>query len=190
MPYHSFRFRALISLLLTVVFVCCPLPSCGKGSYDEATMQDYAHRQYAEIFADAGGLEDNILIVFLVDDDNTQYHCTAVVGDHVADSIYDMFCGDESQLAQAVSSSVSEYYAHSLDRCLCKAMSIMSESFVDDRWLFSVWCEESNVGVESRLINRTDLPINQSMVDGSLLSFADEVGVPVVILVEDSKDVF
>lgn len=183
-------FFAVIIIFSTLSSTFVEVSNGGSVRYEEAAMQAYADEQYAKIFADAEGYEDNILIVFLVDDDRYQYQYIAWVGDHIADDINDMFGNNHTDLGRAINSSVGEYYEYSLDRDLAKAVGILTNKLDGRSGRFATVCEESNTNVDSRLINQTDMDLNQETVGVALTLFAETTGIPMVILVEDSADVF
>ena len=58
-----------------------------NGSYNEEVFQDYADDQYAKYFSKGGAYEDNLLIIVLTTENNSDFYYMAWVGDHIATPI-------------------------------------------------------------------------------------------------------
>lgn len=163
----------------------------GIISYDENAFQDYADAQYAAEFGSSTAYEDNLLIVFLVDEDYYDYHYIAWVGDHIATDISYMFGNNETELGRAIAASVnSNSYKYSLDSNLAQAMESMENQIVSLGLSDSYKCEENHIQTSSHLTNKTDLELTAETVNMALESFTEKTGIPVVLVVEDVEDVF
>ena len=55
----------------------------GQIIYNEPAFQDYANEQYAREFGGSSAYEDNILIVFLTNEQSDGYYSIAWVGDNI-----------------------------------------------------------------------------------------------------------
>lgn len=164
--------------------------SGGSVTYREEMMQDYADSQYAEIFGSSTAYEDNILIVFLVDEDLYQYQFIAWVGDHVETDINRMFGNNQTELGRAFASSVAENYKYSLDSNLAMAVETMEDQILAKELGSSFKCQEDHAQVGSKMINKTELPLTEATVNDALAKFTESTGIPLVVVVEDSQDVF
>ena len=164
--------------------------SGGTVNYDEVAMQDYADQQYAQQFGASTAYEDNILIVFLVDEDYYQYQYIAWVGDHVVTDINMMFGNNQTELGRAFASSVAETFKYSLDSNLAMVVENMENQIVEKQLDSSYKCNENHNQVASKLVNKTNLPLTEATVNDALVSFTESTGIPLVIVVEDSQDVF
>ncbi len=164
--------------------------SGGSVTYQEEMMQDYADSQYAEIFGSSTAYEDNILIVFLVDEDLYQYQYIAWVGDHVEKDINLMFGNNQTELGRIFSASIAENFKYSLDGNLAIAVESMEEKILAKGLDSSFKCDEKHVQVGPKLINKTELPLTEATVNDALVQFTESTGIPLVIVVEDSQDVF
>jgi uncharacterized membrane protein len=56
----------------------------GNVTYNEPELQSFANQQYAKEFSSSTAYEDNLLIVFLVNDERDGYYTIAWIGDNVA----------------------------------------------------------------------------------------------------------
>lgn len=164
----------------------------GNVRYDEEQFQDYADAQYAAEFGSSTAYEDNLLIVFLVDEeDYYSYNYIAWVGDHIATDINYMMGNNASELGQAMSSCINETsYKYSLDSNLAMVMETMAEKIEALGLESSFRCEEEHRQVESQLFNISGMEMTQSTVDDALEAFTEATGIPVVIVVEDMGSVF
>lgn len=164
----------------------------GIVSYDETVFQEYADRQYAAEFSSSSAYEDNLLIVFLTNEEADGYYVIAWLGDNVDSSINQMFGDETTTFGRVLLGSVnSEYYAYSLDSNLATAMETMAKH-IDQLNLdssFKTQKDHSNM-VESHLTNYTDLSLTKETVDDSLRSFTEDTGIPAVIVVDTMENVF
>lgn len=159
--------------------------------YDEAMLQDYADEQYAKAFSDSSAYEDNLLIVFLTNEDNYSFNYIAWVGDHIATDINYMMGNNDTELGWEMASCINESnYKYSLDANLAAVMTAMAKRIEMLGLDSSYTCTEDHAQVNSHLINYTDLPMTDSTVNDALEYFTDTTGIPVVIVVEDMEDVF
>lgn len=161
-------------------------------SYDENAFQDYADDQYAAEFGSSTAYEDNILLVFLTEDEEFyDYHYIAWVGDHIAPDINELFGSDTTELGHAIASSVNvNSYKYSLDSNLAQVIQTMESHIVSKGLTSSFTCEENHAQVESHLTNKTTLDLTKETVNAALTSFTDATGIPIVVVVEDMDTVF
>lgn len=159
--------------------------------YDEEKFQDYADAQYAAEFGDSTAYEDNLLIVFLTDEDYYSFSYIAWVGDHIATDINYMFGNEETELGQAMEASINTTsYKYSLDSNLAQVMETMEQKITAQGLDSSFKCEEEHVQVESHLTNKTSISMTEDTVNDALKNFTESTGIPVVIVVEDMDEVF
>lgn len=159
--------------------------------YDEGTMQDYANEKYREQFADYENYENNILLVFLTNEDCDGYYTIAWVGDNVRYEINEMF-GEYTEYGEALSEYINqEYYAYSLDTDLTAVIKKMTVS-IAELGLGSHF--NSNVAdyelPPSETVNRTGLEMNTEPVNAALADFTAQTGIPCVIVVDSAERVF
>lgn len=188
---------AVMMLFSTVGTAFSNVARGGMSYYDEITFQKYADQQYAEEFGDTADYEDNLLIVFLVEDD--QYYDYAFIawpGDHIDEDIKDMFGNEQTQFGRAIQTSAinSDTYKFSLHTGIASVMNKM-EKHISNLNLDSNYnnlCENTAEGrvYSSHLTNKTAINISEATVNGTLEEFTAKTGIPVVVVVEDIEDVF
>ena len=185
-------FVAVIFITATVGSAFGSLSQGGDIYYDENTFQDYANEQYNAEFGGKGAYEDNILIVFLVDDvEYYDYAYIAWVGDHINTDINLLFGAENTELGRAVSSYVNlNSYKYSLDSNLAQVIERMELAVAETEGDSSFTCSEDRGEFKSHLTNKTDMQLNADTVDSALQSFTEVTGIPVVIVVDEIETVF
>ncbi len=184
----------LIILLIAIIgsVFTGGLSANSQGSsvqYDEEALQDYADDRYAEIFS-SSAYEDNLLIVFLIDEGHYNYSYIAWVGDHIADDINFMFGSNSTQLGQAMSTCINETnYKYSLDSNLAQVFRTMTTSVTNLGISSSFTCKEERTASYT-FINDTELQMTKSTVEDALKTFSESTGIPTALVVDDMADVF
>ena len=163
----------------------------GSVYYDEEAFQDYADEQYAKAFGGSSAYEDNLLLVFLKSEDNQGYCYIAWVGDHIDTSVNYLFGADGTALGNAMNNGINtSNFKYSLDSNLAQVVEIM-KNHVQNLGLDDVYnCTEEHTQVRSHMSNYTDLNLSQETVNTALESFTASTGIPMVLVVEDTEDVF
>ena len=195
----------IILILVVVLMVTSVLGSFGSAlstvasggnlTYDENQFQDYADAQYAAAFGNTTAYEDNLLLVFTVEDEEYwDYAYIGWVGDHIRTEINDMFGNEQTAFGRAITASINgQSYKYSLDSNLSRVVESMQEQIEakDLPSSFKSTCRDTqHVQVESHMINNTDLPLTDETVNDALASFTEATGISVVLVVEDIDDVF
>ncbi len=169
------------------------LANGGVISYDETAFQQYADRQYAQEFGDsAQTYEDNILIVFLANEERDGYYTIAWVGDNIHYDINEMFGDEYTAFGRAMINSInSEYYEYSLDTNLALAMNSMTKNVkalnLKSSFVVPPAAEST---VTSHITNKTSLPLTEATVNTALEAFTAETGITAVIVVDTMENVF
>ncbi len=163
----------------------------GQIDYNEAEFQEYAVDAYYDTFTDRKSAEDNILIVFLVNEEADGYYPIAIVGDNVKSSINNMFGNEYTEFGISVRYNVGDYYANNLSRSLADIMADMENkvSYLGLSSSFNTAVDHSSK-INSHIIDRSNLSLNEGVVNSALQSFTNTTQIPAVILVEDVEDVF
>lgn len=163
----------------------------GVVTYDEIAFQDFADAQYAAEFGGASAYEDNLLLVFLIDDNYYDYSYIAWVGDHIDPEISNMLGNEYTALGQAINASVNQTsYKYSLDSNLAQVVETLQTRIEGLGLDSSFRCSEDRDLVAPHLTNRTELPMTAATVNAALEDFTAATGIPVVLVVEDMSDVF
>ncbi len=160
--------------------------------YNENIFQDYVNEQYKKEFGNSTAYEDNILLVFLTEDENYyDYYYIAWVGDHIATDINYMLGNENTELGKAISSSINtSSYKYSLDTNLAQIIEYLKNQIVSENIDNSFLCDETHIQVASHLTNKTSIEMTEETVNTALQSFTDATGIPIVIVVDDIDDVF
>lgn len=162
----------------------------GVIGYDEREMQDFANKQYAKEFGDSTAYEDNILIVFLVNEECDGYNTIAWVGDNIATNINYMFGNEYSEFGVEMLANIPDYYEYSLSGNLANTVEGMADRIgLLGSSSFKTQGDQSKM-TESHLTNLSSLTLNENTVNTALLDFTERTDIPIVIVVEDVDAVF
>ena len=157
---------------------------------DNKKVDDYCSSQYAKEFNNTVEYEDNILIVFLVDEDCEEYYTKVFVGYNVDDRINNMFGGKYTEYGRQLINNINDNYEHSLSRNLAATVRGMSDeisnlnletSFIDDMG--------SPGDYISHVTNNSSLDISDETINNALTKFTEETKIPIVIVIDDMDNV-
>lgn len=157
-------------------------------AYDEGTMQDYANSKYKKYFGDS---EDNILLVFLSNEEADGYYTIAWIGDNINYDINTMF-GEYTEYGAALSEHINDnYFAYSLDTDLASVVKEMSEHIKGLGLSSNFADEKEKLGTDkSKFYNFTSFDLTAQVVDTALEDFTLQTGIPMVIVVDSAEKVF
>lgn len=166
----------------------------GNVVYSENKMQDYASRQYATIYDPSSATyEDNVLVVFLTNEDGQSYYSIGWVGDNLKSQISDLFGNEYTALGSAMQASINtSSYRYSLGSNLAQVTEKM-ETSVGNQNLDTVYRAQKAESHEAgKVYNRSnsDIQFNAETVDAALKNFTDSTDISMSIVVADAKDVF
>lgn len=166
----------------------------GNVVYNENKMQDYASRQYATIYDPSSATyEDNVLVVFLTNEDGQSYYSIGWVGDNLKSQISDLFGNEYTALGSAMQSSINtSSYRYSLGSNLAQVTEKM-ETSVRNQNLETVYrAQKAERHEAGKVYNRSnsDIQFNAETVDAALKNFTDSTDISMSIVVADAKDVF
>lgn len=164
----------------------------GSIYYDEAVFQQYADDQYAAEFSSYSNYENNLLIVFLTNEEADGYYVIAWVGDNIHTDINYMFGDETTTFGRVVQGAVNrEYYAYSLDSNLASVMDQMGAR-IENLGLSSSFRTEkvSNNPPSSHLTNHSSLSMTEETVNDALQAFTEKTDIPAVIVVDTMENVF
>lgn len=162
----------------------------GVVQYDEEKLQDFADSQYREIYGASTAYEDNILIVFLTDEDYQEYAYGAWVGDHINTDVNYMFGARSTDFGRAMSNAINtNSYKYSLDSNLASVIEAMQKKIASlgtDHFN----CNENHDLAICRFENYSNVDMTVETVDTALKSFTAATGISISIVVEDAEEVF
>lgn len=187
-------------LIFTLVFFFASLTSAisnvasgGTVEYDEYKFQDFADAEYLKAFGPASSstYEDNILLVFLVNEEMDGYYCIAWVGDNVQNRINLMFGDESTELGASVRANVSGEYKYSLDKSIALVVDDMAAS-VERLGLSSshIKATADHNAESSVLRNYSSVNMTPDTVNASLKNFTDKTDIPIAVAVNLDETVF
>ncbi len=158
-----------------------------EATYSEEIMQDYANAQYAAEFPAGATYEDNILIVFLANEDMERYYCISWVGNNLNESVNDLF---GARFESVVTSRFGGFYKYSLPTDFEHIVKTMGNEIASLGLESSFKYETDGTHAKSHLTNHTNLQMDDALVNAALAEFTEKTGIPAVIVLEDEADVF
>ena len=183
-------FALLIMIIMFVIIFAGLFTTCEyeKYPFKQDILNDYANEQYYAIFDEySDDFEEKILVVFATFEGYTGYDCIAWVGN---DLPYDvrMMLGDETtEFGRIVKSHINkEYYKYSLSTNLADIANVFADEVVE---LTGASTGEANKGL-SKLINNTELSINEKTVNDALASFTEKTGYDMVFVVANGEEIY
>lgn len=187
-------FLVIFAGLLLFSFMGSAFSSVSQGGeivYDEEAFQDYADARYQAEFGSAAAYEDQILLVVLTYENQSDYNHIAWVGDHVDTRIGNMFGNNYTKLGKTMLNSINaSSYKYSLDANLAQVMETMADEVVKLGLDSSFKCEENHASVTPHLTNMSALSMTDATVNDALVDFAEATGITMVIVVDEAEDVF
>ena len=164
----------------------------GRIVYNEKEFERYANNAYISEFGTSSATEDNILIVFLTNEEYDGYYTIAWVGDNVQYKINESFGDQTTAFGSAMHSSInSEYYEFSLASNLAMAVSKMTGT-VEGMGLTSSFITKKDHGnmTPSHVTNKSELALNEETVNVALREFTEKTEIPMVIVIDTVENVF
>lgn len=179
----------IVIAFLVIAFVSSSISSLFNGGsieYSEEKLQSYADSQYAEIFGEnSDSYEDNVLLVFLVNDECNDFYTIAWVGDNVRSEINSLFGNESSAYGNAVFENIdADYYTYSLSQSLTSVIEQMGNEIGSLGLESSFRSETSGKKSDSCLVNKSKLSLNETTIENALDSFTEKTGIPVAIVVD------
>ena len=182
----------ILALVGTIGSAIANVAQGGIISYNEQTFQAYTNEQYAAEFSSYDNYENNILIVFLSNEEADGYYTIAWVGDNIDTKINHMFGDETTTFGRVVTNSINrEYYKYSLSSNLASVMDQMGDQ-IEKLNLESSFRKDkpSDNLPTSHITNKTSLAITEETVNDALQEFTEETNIPVVIVVDTMQNVF
>lgn len=164
----------------------------GRIVYNEKEFERYANSAYISEFGTSSATEDNILIVFLTNEEYDGYYTIAWVGENVQYKINESFGDQTTAFGSAMRSSInSEYYEFSLASNLAMAVSKMTGT-VEGMGLTSSFITKKDHGnmTPSHVTNKSELVLNEETVNVALREFTEKTEIPMVIVIDTVENVF
>ncbi len=159
--------------------------------YDVAAFQDYANDNYKQFFGDSSATEDNILLVFLANEEADGCYTIAWVGDNIKREINEMF-GEYAEYGKAMDDFINtEYYAYSLDTDYAEVIKYLADEITALELDSSFISESDNSELSpSKIVNRTNFDLDKEIINTALDEFTQKTGIPCVLVVDYADVVF
>lgn len=182
----------LLVAVVTFSMIGSALAHAANGgiiSYNERTFQTYAGNEYRKQFG--AQEEDNILIVFLTNEEADGYYCIAYGGENIEYDINDLFGNENTIFGRVVKDSIAKPYEFSLASNLGRVIHEMEKNVLDLN-LKSSYKKGTPEDTRDplKMVNYTELSLNEDTVNNELASFTESTGIPIMIVVQDMETVF
>lgn len=165
--------------------------SGGQIFYKESTMQAYADEQYAKEFSKGATYEDNILLVFLVDENYEGFYTITWVGNNLNTNIRNLFGNESTKYGNEIYENISSYFEYSLSGDLAGVVEGMTDHVVNLNLKSSFKTNHGSPnGYDSHVTNRSSLSLDEATINIELAEFTEETDIPIVIVVDDIENVF
>lgn len=180
----------LVAVLMMVSVLgasCQALTSGGEVVYDEDTMQDYVDAQYARVYGASEAYEDHILLVFLVDEDHSQFDYYSWLGYDLDQQVRNAF---SAPFRSTVQSTVHDPYTYSLTADLTDVVDAMAARVTALGLSSPFKCGEAHADVAPAFCNDSQMTLDETRVLAALQQFTAQTGISISLVVEDRADVF
>ena len=160
------------------------------GVYNDQ-MEDYAKAQYNYEFNTGSTYEDNILLVFLTNEDMYSYYTICYNGNNIKANVRDLFGDESTAYGMELDNTLNEYYKNSLSANLSDVIDSMTKR-VENLNNDSNFKEDyvSYHSFNSKVRNKTNLQIDEETLNNALQDFTDSTDIPIVLVIDDMEDVF
>lgn len=181
---------AAIMLTSSVGTAFSAVANGGIVQYDEMKFQSYADTQYKDAFGTGATSEDNILLVFGLDEERQQPYIIAWVGDNIHRNITGAFGNERTKFGQVVNAELPVNYDNVMSKSLSNIVLDMSD-YITGLQLESSF-DYATLGdrADSYLVNKSTLSISDVTVNGALERFTEATEIPMVIVVAEAEDIF
>lgn len=196
--FNALMFPIFITIIITAMLISMladgfgSILNGGRIVYNEKEFERYANSAYISEFGTSSATEDNILIVFLTNEEYDGYYTIAWVGENVQYKINESFGDQTTAFGSAMRSSInSEYYEFSLASNLAMAVSKMTGT-VEGMGLTSSFITKKDHGnmIPSHVTNKSELALNEETVNVALREFTEKTEIPIVIVIDTVENVF
>lgn len=181
---------AAIMLFSSVGTAFSAVANGGVVQYDEMKFQSYADSQYKEAFGTGDTSEDNILLVFGLDEERQQPYVIAWVGDNIHRNITNAFGNERTKFGQTVNNNLPTNYDNAMSKSLSNIVLDMGD-YIDALNLSSSFdYDTEGQRRDSYLVNKSTLSISEQTVNNALDQFTAQTEIPMVIVVAEAEAIF
>ncbi|MBO5314832.1 MAG: DUF1206 domain-containing protein [Clostridia bacterium] len=181
---------AAIMLFSSVGTAFSAVANGGVVQYDEMKFQSYADSQYKDAFGTGDTSEDNILLVFGLDEERQQPYVIAWVGDNIHRNITNAFGNERTKFGQTVNNNLPTNYDNAMSKSLSNIVLDMGD-YIDALNLSSSFdYDTEGQRRDSYLVNKSTLSISEQTVNNALDQFTAQTEIPMVIVVAEAEEIF
>lgn len=183
-------FALLIVIIMFMIIFSALFTTCEYEEYPfkQDVLNDYANEQYYALFDEySDDFEEKILILVATFDGYTGYDCIAWVGDDLPYDVRMMFGDETTEFGRIVKSHINdEYYKYSLSTNLADIANVLADEVAE---LSGATTGEADKSL-SKIINNTEITINEKTVNDALASFTEKTGYNMVFVVARGEEIY
>lgn len=193
--FFGMMFAPVIILIISVMMILSVFGSFGSAFsnvisggqhyYDEDVIRDYGNEHYYAEFGDSSNAEDNILLIFFINEERDGYDTIAWVGDDVPTDVYLMFGAEGTEYYYHVKNNILNDYEYSLSKNLATVIDKMADEITNKGLAY-----DNTSDASSHVTNYTDLTINKNTINTALENFTAETNIPIVIVIDNVESVY
>lgn len=181
----------LVALVLILFIAVVFAGVTEEEGIEKDELQQYGTEKYYEIFGSSSAIEDNILLIFLADEELDDYSTMGIVGANVTYYIRVMFEDGEDYYDAVYDNFDYDDFADYLTMGFGNVIGIMTDA-ITDHGFYSSFNTNSNRSslVPSGVINQTALTLDESYITDKLEHFTEMTEIPCVLLIEYEQNVY
>ena len=160
----------------------------GTVRYDDDKMEEYLETTYIDEFGTSAESEDNILFVFLYDDEiYYNYDYSFYVGDDISTDLFHYIDSFSSSIVDR--HFEVDNYEEEIEANLCRDINDMSNEL---RFLGNdnLICDHVHDGYNIELNNKSSYELDKSNIEASLSNFSNTTGVSITLVLDTRENVF
>ncbi len=193
----------VLALAIIVSSLVSGIGAAVKGGnivYSDTTFQSHSLSQYLSEFAgddlNPNAKEDNILIVFLIDEENgASFNCTTILGENLKPGILELFAANkDSAFGKELLENVKEEEKfENLGPKFATIIAAMQKSVLDldHKTSFNTELEGDKPRAESHVTNKVEkTAIATEELETALTAFTEATEIPIVVYFNTTEAVF
>ena len=181
----------LVALVLVLFIAVVFAGVTEEEGIEKDELQQYGTEKYYEIFGSSSAIEDNILLIFLADEELDDYSTMGIVGANVTYYIRVMFEDGEDYYDAVYDNFDYDDFADYLTMGFGNVIGIMTDAITDHGFYssFNTPSDRSSLS-PSGIINQTALTLDESYITDKLEQFTEMTEIPCVLLIEYEQNVY
>ncbi|MBQ3254034.1 MAG: hypothetical protein IJA65_05695 [Acholeplasmatales bacterium] len=160
----------------------------GKAVYNKNKMNEYLKTNYENEFKSSAAYEDNIIFIFLYNEEYNDYSYDFYTGYDISTSVYN-YLGNYS-----ITSIIERYfevsnYEGDIEKNLSKIMNEITIK-LDEEFDGYLKCDHTNDEYISKFTNNSNSELDSTKIEESLKDFTDTTRLSIVMVVDTMENVF